>query len=439
MVNTTIEQRIELVESLEKGEAVWRIARRLPVRGRTIRKWRQRAQAGGRAGLESQMGRPQTGALGSYQPEISEAIRRWRQINPGWGPTTLRTELELYEGFRGWKLPSRSTIARFLKEEGLIDSKAKAIPLPKSERVRADTAHQVWEMDARGYERIDRVGMVALINLNDRFSHTRLLCYPCLLGEKRVERHAKTEDYQAALRMAFMQWGLPTTLQVDHDSVFYDNRSPSPFPTRLHLWLSALGIPLTFIEYNQPTQQGMTERSHQLWYRQVIQGHSFPEWNSLFDALIERRTVLNWHLPCSSLGNLPPLVAYPNAIHSGRQYALNLEEEMLSLQRVYAYLDRSRWFRFVSQNGTVSLGSQTYYLGTKWHKQQAEISFLSDQQRLCFLDDAGHLITHKPIQALSKEFLMGGLFDLSRFPAFQLSLPFSSEQQQMARLYETIS
>lgn len=438
-MNTTIEQRVEMVESLEKGEAVWRIARRMPVRGRTIRKWRQRSQKEGRAGLESQMGRPQTGALGSYQPEISEAIRRWRQINPGWGPTTLRTELELYEGFRGWKLPSRSTIARFLKEEGLIESKAKGIPLPQSERVRADTAHQVWEMDARGYERIDSVGMVALINLNDRFSHTRLLCYPCLLGEKRVERHAKTEDYQAALRMAFMDWGLPTTLQVDHDSVFYDNRSPSPFPTRLHLWLIALGITLTFIEYNQPTQQGMTERSHQLWYRQVIQGHSFPEWNSLFDALIERRTVLNWHLPCSSLGNLPPLVAYPNAIHSGRQYALNLEEEMLSLQRVYAYLDRSRWFRFVSHNGTVSLGSQTYYLGTKWHKQQAEISFLPDQQLLCFLDDAGHLITYKSIHGLSIESLMGDLFDLSRFPAFQLPLPFSWEQQQMARLYETIS
>ncbi|MEZ4621069.1 MAG: hypothetical protein R2867_36975 [Caldilineaceae bacterium] len=145
-------------------------------------------------------------------------------------------------------------------------------------------------MDARGHESIDGVGVVTLINLNDRFSHTRLLCYPCQLGKKKVERHAKTEDDQAALRMAFMEWGLPTTLQADHDSVFYDNRSPSPFPTRLHLWLIALGITFTFIDYNQPTQQGMTERSHQLWHRQVIQGHTFSDWNALFDALLKRRT-----------------------------------------------------------------------------------------------------------------------------------------------------
>jgi transposase len=411
----------------------------MPFTGRTIRKWRQRAQKKGRAGLESQMGRPKTGALGSYKAEIREAIRRWRQVNPGWGPTTLSKELALYEGFRSWKLPSRSAIARFLNEEGLIASKAQAIPLPKSEQVRANTVHQVWEMDARGHEQIANVGMVTLINLNDRYSHTRLLCYPCLLGEKRVERHAQTEDYQAALRMAFMEWGLPTILQTDHDSVFYDNRSPSPFPTRLHLWLIALGITFTFIEYNQPTQQGMTERSHQLWHRQVIQGHSFADWNTLFDALLKRRTFLNCHLPCSSIGHLPPLEAFPSAIHSGRHYALNLEAEMLSLQRVYAYLASGRWFRFVSKNGTISLGGHTYYLGTQWHKQQAEISFLPEQQRLRFLDDAGRLITDKPIQGLSPDSLMGDLFDLSRFPAFQLPLPFSSAQQQMARLYETIS
>ncbi|MEZ4621068.1 MAG: helix-turn-helix domain-containing protein [Caldilineaceae bacterium] len=95
------------------------------ISGRTIRKWRQRAQKEGRAGLESQMGRPQTGVLGSYPPEIREAIRRWRQLNPGWGPTTLRKELELYEGFAGWKVPSRSAIARFLKEEGLIESSSR--------------------------------------------------------------------------------------------------------------------------------------------------------------------------------------------------------------------------------------------------------------------------------------------------------------------------
>ena len=33
--------------------------------------------------------------------------------------------------------------------------------------------------------------------------------------------------------------GLPRRISLDHGMVFYDNTSPSPFPTRLHLWLLA--------------------------------------------------------------------------------------------------------------------------------------------------------------------------------------------------------
>ncbi|MEZ4617395.1 MAG: hypothetical protein R2867_18055 [Caldilineaceae bacterium] len=65
-------------------------------------------------------------------------------------------------------------------------------------------------------------------------------------------------------------------------------------------------------------------------------------------------------------------------------------------------------------------------------------SLLPDQHLLRFLDDVAALITCKPILGLSKAFLIGDISDLSAFPAFQLPLPFSWDQQQMARLYETI-
>ncbi|MEM7132057.1 MAG: hypothetical protein AAF702_37455 [Chloroflexota bacterium] len=171
----------------------------------------------------------------------------------------------------------------------------------------------------------------------------------------------------------------------------------------------------------------------------MIQGHSFPDWNTLCGALLERRTFPNCHLPCSSIGNLPPLEAYPNAIHSRRHYFLNLEEETLSLQRVHDYLASGRWFRFFSKNGTLSLGGQTYYLGTQWYKHQAGISFLVDEKLFRLLDEAGRLITYKSIKGLSKDSLMGDISDFSRFPAFQLPLPLTWEQEQLARLYETLS
>ena len=438
MAGTTLEERIDIFESGEKGEASWRTARRLPIRQRTVQKWRRRGRLFGRAGLHSQMGRPKTGALGSYSIEMSDAIRRWRRENPGWGALTLRTELALREAFQGQKLPSRATIARFLKEEGFIAAREPSVELPNGASGQIDHAHQLWELDARGYEQVPDVGMVTLINLNDRFTHARLLSYPCWLGQSRVERHANTEDYQACLRLAFMQWGLPEAIQLDHESVFYDNTSRSPFPTRFHLWLTALGVSMTLIRVHQPKDQGMTERSHQLWHQQVVQGHTFADWSALYSALENRRSFLNYNLPCRTLGDRPPLVAYPEATHAGIHYYLDAEAEMLDLDRVFRYLALGHWFRRISQSGTLSLGRQIYCLGTEWKRQQAEINFDADLHQLRFFNVAGDLISDRPIKGITKEALMGDIADLSLLPAFHMMLPLDWALQQNARLFETI-
>jgi hypothetical protein len=280
--------------------------------------------------------------------------------------------------------------------------------------------------------------MVTLINLNDRFTHARLLSYPCWLGQSRVERHANTEDYQACLRLAFMQWGLPEAIQLDHESVFYDNTSRSPFPTRFHLWLTALGVSMTLIRVHQPKDQGMTERSHQLWHQQVVQGHTFADWSALYSALENRRSFLNYNLPCRTLGDRPPLVAYPEATHAGIHYYLDAEAEMLDLDRVFRYLALGHWFRRISQSGTLSLGRQIYCLGTEWKRQQAEINFDADLHQLRFFNEAGDLISARPIKGITKEALMGDIADLSLLPAFQMMLPLDWALQQNARLFETI-
>lgn len=439
MISTTLEERIDILESSEKGEPTWRIAQRMKWDARTIQKWRKRGQEEGRAGLQSKMGRPSSGSLGGYPSEMREAIRRWRRENPGWGPKTLRTELSLHPRFEGTRLPSRSSIARFLNEEGLVAARKKSLELPESERIVVGRAHQVWEMDARGYDKIPDIGFVSLIDLNDRYTHARILSYPCSLGRERVERHPQREDYQAALRTAFMEWGMPQALQVDHDSVFYNNKSTSPFPTRFHLWLIALGITLSFIRFKMPEDQGMTERSHEIWYQQVIRGHSFSEWPAIYTKLLERRRFLNWHLPSASLVDLPPLVAFPKATHSGCHYHLAYEEDMLDLERVYLYLQQGKWFRLVSNSGTVSLGGQVYSVGTQWRQQQVEISFDPEFHTLLFYNDAASLVATHSIKGISKSELMGNIADFSCMAPFQMALPFSWEQQRDARLFETIS
>src|SRR5260221_3922121 len=55
--------------------------------------------------------------------------------------------------------------------------------------------------------------------------------------------------------------GLPRRITFDHGTVFYDTTSPSPFPTRLHLWLLALGIDVCFTRKRCPTDHAAT-RAH---------------------------------------------------------------------------------------------------------------------------------------------------------------------------------
>lgn len=436
--NTTLAERLQILEWSEAGEKTFRIARRLRWRASTIRKWRQRGRRLGRAGLVSHMGRPKRGALSTYPEEMRTTLLQWRQAHPGWGPSTLQVELGQQPAFAGKQLPSLARIGRFLQEQGLTKSYERHQPLPAPSPEEASGPHEVWEMDAQGYQAIPEVGKVALINLNDRASHVRLLSYPCWLGQQRVTRHPDTGDYQTALRLAFTDWGLPRCLQVDHESVFFDNKTKSPFPTLLHLWLLALGVQLRFGHPHRPTDQAMTERSHQLWQAQVIQGQLFAHWQALYHALQQRRDFLNHRLPCASLNDLPPLVACPQAHHSGRPYRPEWEREMLDLSPVYQYLARGRWFRRVADNGTISLGGTVYYLTRKWTQQQLEVTF--DPPDRCFLchNAAGQLLYCLPLQGVSVERLMGNLLPFVHFPFFQLCLPFTWEEQRVIRLFEIV-
>src|SRR5205085_3917184 len=96
--------------------------------------------------------------------------------------------------------------------------------------------------------------------------------------------------------------------------------TPSPFPTRLHLWLLALGIQVRFTRKRCPTDHAIIERTHQTMTAQALLGQTYPSPAALWTGLDERRQVLNHHLPSRALAHQTPLEAYPGAIHSGRSY-----------------------------------------------------------------------------------------------------------------------
>lgn len=435
---TTLEDRLQIGNLAQLGWTDRQIAEQMGWSEHTVRKWRRKQEREGRAGVVSRMGRPARGSMSTFGDALRETLRRWRSEHPGWGPTTLHAELRTDPAFAGQALPSPASIGRFLKAQHLSRGYEKHGMLPVPDRALASTPHAIWEMDARGYSRVPEVGIVSLIDLNDRCSHVRLLSYPVGVGSQRCQRHPNTEDYQTALRLAFTDWGLPQQLQVDHEAMFADNTSKSPFPTRLHLWLLALGIDLLYGRRGRPTDQGMTERSHQLWAAQCLQGARYPTWLALYLVLRQRRDFLNRDLPCASLDNLPPLRAWPTACHSGRPYRPETEHDLLDLRRVWAYLAQGRWFRKVSVAYTFQLGGQVYYAGIPWQFAQLEITFDPTDHHLVAHNEAGELVVRCPLQAVTPLDLMGSLAPSLTLPAFQLALPFSWADSQPLRLLEAI-
>lgn len=417
---TTLEERIEIRERAEAGQTDPEIAAATGWKVWTVRKWRRKAQREGRSGLASRLGRPPSGALGHFPSDIREAIRQMRRAHSGWGPLTILKELEDDERFGGKKLPSRSRIAAFLKQEEFTRPYERHSELPQPQGGAPQRPHEEWEMDAQGVIEVPDLGSVSLINIGDVFSRLKVDSLPCLETSK-----PNTLDYQLVLRRAFVRYGLPERLSLDHDSVFYDNTCPSPYPTTLHLWAIALGVEVCFSRKGCPTDHAIIERTHQTVTQQAISGQRFADEAALQRGLDDRLDFLNCRFPTRSLNGQPPLVAHPEAQHSGRPYRLEWEEAMLDLQLAYDYLAQGRWFRQVSSQGQFSLGAHRYGVGKSFADQTLEITFEPETQDFLCRSEDGRKKTRLPAQGLTKAKLMGGLAPLIALPFYQLALPFS--------------
>jgi hypothetical protein len=225
---------------------------------------------------------------------------------------------------------------------------------------------------------------------------------------------------------------------LDHGTVFYDNTTPSPFPTKLHLWLIGLGIEISFTRKRRPTDHAMIERTHQIMTRQALLGQKYSHQDALWSGLDARREVLNEELPVRTLKQAP-LKAYPQAKHSGRFYQPQWEENLLDLERVGAYLGQGRWFRRVKGNGHFTLGGHGYYIGNRFIGKMLEIHFESGTMSLKCQPEGSEEVIDLPAQGVSKIDLMGEFGQLQALPAYQLALPFSAQAQRQLQNAEQLT
>ena len=416
----TLQERSEIMVRAEHKENDTQIAESMKLSIAVVRKWRRRARDHGRDGLLTSMGRPRSGVLGHFAKELRDALEEMRKRHSGWGAGTLQIELTRDLRFVNLPIPSVSRIAAYLKSKNMTRRYEHHTELTHSAPQQVSECHAEWELDAQGVCKVPGVGLVNLINLGDPFSHVRV-SWACL-----HKRKAAHPDYQLALRRAFFCFGKPRVISLDHDSAFFDNTTPSPFPSLLHLWLLAMGMEVRFLEHRPPREHAFIERSHQIIHRQALQGQAATP-ASLQPYLDQRLEFLNRLYPSRSLHGQAPLVAYPQAAHSGREYRPEWEADTLEMSKVYAYLARQKWFRQTSDKGQLLLGSQRYGLGKDWRKQTVQITFdSSTQEYICCHAACDDQHTER-LQAsgLTKTDLMGEL-DMTAFAHHQYAFPWSA-------------
>jgi len=356
--------------------------------------------------LSPNRGRPARGALSTYPAALRHLIYTLRDQHEGWGAESILVELKDEYGYTPDDLPDISSINRYLHQEGFMPKREPYGRKPPQERPNAKRPHDLWEMDAQGAELVDGLGHIAMINIKDVRSRVYCMAFPVLV--KSGKSQPKTIHYCWALRLAFEQWGMPKNIQVDKDSVFIDNTSKSPFPSRLHLFLMALGIELHFIDVPPPKKQSIVERSHQTLERQALRGQSYPNWKALFQYTNKRRKKLNGRIRSNSLGKKAPLVAFPKAKHSGRAYQVQDEQQLINLKKVYSYIAKCTWFRKISKSKTLALGKKIYYLKNAIPETQVQITFCNRRKKLIFRDENELILAILPIKGLHVEDISGG-------------------------------
>jgi len=369
------------------------------------------------APLEPKQGRPKSGVMGSFDKAVREKVERYRPAQAGWGPITIQVELAHEAKLKGFSKPSRSTLAAFLKETGKTKPYRKHVVIPTVPCYPPEFPHDLWQMDAEGNKRVDKLGTVCMVNLKDAFPKTYVGSLPLVF--KKPRNHPQKAHYQTLLRLAFTEFGMNRRLQVDHESVFFDNVSASPFPTELHLWLVGLGIEICYTPKGKPQKQGMVERSHQTMHLQVTAGQSFENFSQLYERCQQRRKRLNWDIPSRSTNGQPPLVACPHAVKSERTYKVDSEKEIFDDKKVRKFLSAGKWYRTVSKDKTLSMGGWVYYLPKAAPKSELEIKFNPYRNTFLFFNAAGTLVNSRPAQGLSFNELAG---DLEAFRKSQESL-----------------
>jgi transposase InsO family protein len=400
------------------------VAQELGCAAETVRKhwqaYRRRQPSGKR-------GRPASGILSTYPPELVEKAVAYKKEHPHWGPLNVLLELQRYFGERYKRYPSPSRLAALFKARCPEAVQPRRQPKEADEPpALAQQVHQCWQIDAKEAIHLADGELASVLDLRDPASGVMLASQAFLTTlTPKTHRKLSLGEIQATLRQAFSEWGRPAQIQTDHEDV-YAGANQSDFPMPFTLWLVGLGIQHVFSRAGRPTDQPHIERNHRTlgdlsWKDQPPQ--DLADLQRQLDAARQR---YNWCYPTQAADcqGQPPLLRHPEALASPRPYQQASEGELFALPAVDDFLAQFRWVRKVDSQGVAYLGNRPYYLGKAYKAQFVRVCFSPQGRTFMFETESGEAIKSLPVKGLDESDLTGLIpVSLPLGVPLQLTLP----------------
>ncbi len=287
------------------GSSPTELARSHPISRSWLFRLLARYRKGGYAALEPRSRRPKS-CPSRTAPEIQQAVVELRRelANSGLdaGAQTIAHHLRLRFG----STPSRPTIWRILKSNGLITPQPHKRPKSSWIRFQAELPNEMWQADSTHWQLGDGTD-VEILNLLD--DHSRF----CLASV--AFRSVKAPDVLEIFYAAAESYGYPAKFLSDNAAVF--SGTPRKGRVVLESELDRLGIESKHSTPYHPQTCGKIERFHQTLKR-YLQRQASPE--SLVHLQLQLdtfRVYYNQQRPHRSVDGRTPFQAFQARLKAG--------------------------------------------------------------------------------------------------------------------------
>ena len=292
------------------GASPTELARSHPISESWLFRLLARYRAGGYPALEPRSRRPKS-SPGQTSPEIQRAIVELRRelVEGGLdgGAQTIAYHIRLRFG----TTPSRPTIWRILKANGLITPQPHKRPKSSWIRFQADLPNEMWQADSTHWQLADRTD-VEILNLLD--DHSRF----CLASV--ALRTVKAPDVLETFYLAAEAYGYPAKFLSDNAAVF--SGTPRKGRVVLESELDRLGIESRHSSPYHPQTGGKVERFHQTLKRYLQRQTPAEALAHLQLQLDSFRLYYNQQRPHRSVEGRTPFQAFQARLKAGPSLAI---------------------------------------------------------------------------------------------------------------------